>query len=340
MCIKLVIMRSNSWQTRWPDKNTVRVISYSNRTFRISRQSSIDKFFVAIGYSKKIKTFNEQFDSEFYIESDDEDFADFLRKNSEVQKLIMELMSLNIKTIELSQHSLSAIFKKGYYKNGQYNLVEYNEQITTLLEKIRDAIKELPNIRVSKFWEIWKVTLSLLFLFSCIASMYLYKDMDKIAVSGLFWEAVKYSIPFYILLLAPALIKSFRTSYAHLVLLLNLFALLVIPFAVYTMLVYVNIHHDDDIKGKEYCMYVDFKNNRVTNDYDDYVFNYLLDLNYSVEFKSCDQNNFSFELYTDKSLWQELHYGDRVKAIIHKGKLGYPWGSGIITIPKEPSTNN
>lgn len=323
-------------QIGWSNKNTLRVTTHSNRTFRISRENFIDKFFVTIGYSKKIKIFNEQFDSKFYIESDDQDFIAFLRNDKEVQKLIMELMSLNIKAIEQSQYSLSAVFKKGFLKKEQYKIVEYNEQIIKLLEKIKTVLKELPNVCVNKSWTIWKLTLSIMLLFAGLALIFTYKDMNKIAVSGLFWEAVKYSIPLYMVLLMPALIRSFRTSYAHLVLLLNLGALLVIPFTVYPVLVYINIHYDNDAQGNEYCMYLDYEHIAIAKDFTDFELNNLLGLNNSFEFKSCDQSNFSFTLYGNRNLWKTLHYGDRVKAIIHKGKLGYSWSSGIILMDKQP----
>ena len=83
-------------------------------------------------------------------------------------------------------------------------------------------------------------------------------------------------------------------------------------------------------------MYLDYERIAVARDFTDFELNNLLGLNNSFEFKSCDQSNFSFKLYTNRNLWETLHYGDRVKAIIHKGKLGYPWGSRIILMDKQP----
>ena len=298
---------------------TIGISSERKRFFRLSKESLVDKFFKIIGYSKELQISNTDFDSKVYIESNDESFENFLINTKELQNLIFELINLGVRAIQHNRNSLTVEYKEGINKKFNYNSDEYEKKIIKILEEIYEFLKHIPDAKYPFFLKTLHVTASVLFFLAFFLFLCMNSDSKRIATSGLFLEAVKYSGLIYLLILIPVLLKTCRKSYSHRILFITLLSALMLTLNIHYILIYVNINLDRDMLGEQHCVYVSSKSitgKRIKN--------------YNIRFKSCKKYNYSFSILTDKKSYYMINEGLKANAIIKKGRLGYPWGSNVI----------
>lgn len=213
-----------------PSSFRVEIDTPSDKSFKVTREGGFDRLSKRLGISAEVQIGDQDFDENFYITTNDNEFGQFYFSSSAKRQAIRDIFSAGFNRVEHNGKTIVAICSP-------FKMDREIDQalLTNLASDLIRLGQQMPRISQSPMWvnqsSAWKtnrtVVFSVTFLvfFISIAALIIgiskYSPFDKLAV---FLDSLKWSIPAFIVYagLAVFLLKGRSSSHRELLIVVSI----------------------------------------------------------------------------------------------------------------------
>ena len=296
----------------------------SRGSFRVGKETGFDRFFKNLGIAVEIQTGDNQFDKDYYINTDTVAFTRACFSSPERRQVVNELFNLNFREI---QHD-------GKHMEAKISPFKFNESFDK--SSIESAVKHLvafsrelpedyyePRVVGTPAWKFKRGLIYAVSITSLAAGAGFliwgnisFPPLDKLDILK---ESLEQSIPAVILFIVASIMLLKGRSSSHKDFLFTLgFALVGFPMTGYSGTIVVNgffdrapvSRHETMVIGKRYTT---SKNSHT----------------YFLKLRSWRENRAHEELTVTKRVYDKAAAGDTImKVTTRPGYLGYEWVAG------------
>jgi hypothetical protein len=207
-----------------PPSFSISLECFSRGTFKISKESKVDKFFKRLGIAVEIATHDPSFDERFYINTDDKEFSSFIFRKSASRKAVSHIFDKGFTQVQQSKKELKASWTP-YRAKAAMNRQEVEEIVSQLYSISRDVLSApMPSYEeTASGWKINRffvfaipIISGILGLVSIIVGFKNYTPLDRWSLIS---STLKYSIPIFIFFiwLSAKLLKGRSSSHLELI---------------------------------------------------------------------------------------------------------------------------
>jgi hypothetical protein len=213
-----------------PSSFRVEIDAPSDISFKVTREGGFDRLSKRLGISAEVQTGDQDFDDNFYITTDDNQFIQAFFGSSEKRQAVRDIFSAGFNRVEHNGKAMVVVCSP--FKIDK----EIDQsQLTNLASDLIRLGQQMPQISHSPIWmnqsSAWKTSRAVVFsvTFLCffisiaalIISISKYSPFDKLAV---FLDSLKWSIPAFIVYagLAVFLLKGRSSSHRELLVIISI----------------------------------------------------------------------------------------------------------------------
>lgn len=213
-----------------PSSFRVEIDVPSDISFKVAREGGFDRLSKRLGISAEVQTGDQDFDDNFYITTDDNEFIQAFFGSSEKRQVVRDIFSAGFNRVEHNGKTMVAVCSP-FKMDKEVD----QSQLTNLASDLIRLGRQMPQISQSPAWmnqsSAWKTSrtvvfsVTFLFFFISIAALVIsiskYSPFDKLAV---FLDSLKWSIPAFIVYagLAVFLLKGRSSSHRELLVIISI----------------------------------------------------------------------------------------------------------------------
>ncbi|WP_413577708.1 hypothetical protein ACLVWU_04630 [Bdellovibrio sp. HCB290] len=290
-------------------------------SFKLTRESSLDKFFKNWGFAEEIQTNDLTFDSTIYIASDSTGFMRKIQTDSQCRNLIQQLFENGCLWISGGGNAMQARFE-GDRRDDQ-SIAGLFAQLTKHIEELQKLPREMDHFAAKAL-----ITESIIWGFAAYAIVStlqwlqlredIYINGVELAKSGLLVSSL---IAFVFIVVIGLIFR--KSSRGHRIIIESFLVLaFAIPFGGIALFSDVNIQMDRSpstiIEGTVEGHYTQMHRRRAGRHY----------ITYHIQVVSKSPNSILMlptDLRISSRLYEELNMKSRVRIEIGAGKLKHPW---------------
>ncbi len=207
-----------------PSSFRVEIDAPSEKSFKVAREGGFDRLSKRLGISTEVQTGDQDFDENFYITTDDNEFIQSYFSSSAKRQAVRNIINAGFNRVEHDGKRMMAICSP-------FKIDKEIDQsvLTDLVSDLISLGQQMPHLSQSPVWPnqspAWKtnrimifstaVLVSVIGTIALVIGMSKYSPFDKLAV---FLDSLKWSIPAFIVYagLAVLLLKGRSSSHREL----------------------------------------------------------------------------------------------------------------------------
>lgn len=296
----------------------------SRGSFRVGRETGLDRFFKRLGIAVEIQTGDSQFDEGYYINTDTVEFTRACFNSPERRQVVNQLFNHKFKEIlHDGKHLEIKISPFKFDENFDKTIIEFAVERLSAFSRDWPEDYYEPKVIGTPAWKFKRGIIYAISITSVVAGAGLliwgnisYPPLDKLKI---FKDSLNHSIPVFILFIVASIMFLKGRSSSHKDLLFSLgFAVVGFPLTGYSGTVVAN-GFLDRAPASQYEVMV--RGKRYTTSKNSHT--YYLDL------KSWRENHTHEEITVRKSVYDKAAAGTTIiRVTTRPGYLGYEWVVG------------